>query len=130
MKYPPIPSTRCMSLSPTLISALYGPLFEGHSDGTSQWTVPASTDEMCAKAGTVRCRQAVDMRAVRPVRIRCSLDLACELVREGGKAGTDSPGVEEAHGLLLASLAEEALAGPEHDRIDNQPQLVEEIVLD
>ena len=38
--------------------------------------------------------------------------------------------VDEAHGLLVAGLAEEALAGPEHDREDDQPQLVHQVVLD
>ena len=39
-------------------------------------------------------------------------------------------GIDEAHGLLVAGLAEEALAGPEHDREDDQPQLVDQVVLD
>jgi hypothetical protein len=32
-------------------------------------------------------------------------------------------------GFLVARLAEEALAGAEHDREDLQPQLVDEVVL-
>jgi hypothetical protein len=43
---------------------------------------------------------------------------------------TDGPGVEESHRLLIADLAEEALAGTEHDREDDQPQLVDQAVLE
>ena len=39
-----------------------------------------------------------------------------ELVGEEGEAVTDSPGADEAQGLLLTGLAEEAPAGPERDR--------------
>ena len=53
-----------------------------------------------------------------------------EAVGEVGEALTDGLGVEEAHGLLVAGLAEEALAGTEHDREDDQPQLVDQVVLD
>src|SRR6266566_7623139 len=49
---------------------------------------------------------------------------------EEGEAVTDGPGVEETQGLLVAGLAEEALASPEHDREDDQPQLVDQVVLD
>ena len=52
------------------------------------------------------------------------------LVGEDGDAVTDGLGVDEAHGFLVAGLAEEARAGPEHDREDLQPQLVDEVVLD
>jgi len=51
------------------------------------------------------------------------------LVDQIGDAALDGLGVEEAHGLLVAGLAEEALAGPEHDREDLQPQLVDQVVL-
>ncbi len=51
------------------------------------------------------------------------------LVGEEGEVVTDGLGVDEAHGFLVAGLAEEALAGPEHDRVDHQPQLVDEVVL-
>src|SRR5262245_55955298 len=52
-----------------------------------------------------------------------------DLVGEVGEVASDGPGVEEAHGFLVAGLAEEALAHPEHDRVDHQPQLVDQIVL-
>jgi hypothetical protein len=51
------------------------------------------------------------------------------LVGEVGDAVTDVPGAEAAHGLLVAGLAEEALASPEHDRADLHPQLVDQVVL-
>jgi hypothetical protein len=37
---------------------------------------------------------------------------------------------DQAHELLAAGLAEQAPAGPEHDRVDHQPQLVDEVVLE
>src|SRR3989442_5295247 len=51
------------------------------------------------------------------------------LVGEVGDVAIDGLGVDKAHGFLVAGLAEEALAGPEHDREDLQPQLVDEVVL-
>jgi len=51
------------------------------------------------------------------------------LVGEVGEADTDGPGVEEAHGLLVAGLAEQALAGAEHDGEDLQSELIDEVVL-
>ena len=38
--------------------------------------------------------------------------------------------VDEPQRLLVARLAEEALAASEHDREDHQPQLVDEVVLE
>jgi hypothetical protein len=32
-------------------------------------------------------------------------------------------------GFPVADLAEKALAGPEHDRVDHQPHLVDEVML-
>src|SRR4029453_723837 len=52
------------------------------------------------------------------------------LVGEEGEAVTDGLDIDEAHGLLVAGLAEEALARPEHDREDDQPELVDQVVLD
>ena len=51
-----------------------------------------------------------------------------KLVGEEGEAVTDGLGAHEAHGLFVAGLAEEALARPEHDREDDQPQLVDQVV--
>jgi hypothetical protein len=51
------------------------------------------------------------------------------LVGEDGQAVTDGAGVDEAHVFLAAGLAEEALANTEHERVDHQPQLVDEVVL-
>ncbi len=53
-----------------------------------------------------------------------------ELVGEEGEAVTDDPGIDEAHGLHAAGLTEEALTAPEHNREDDQPQLVDEVMLD
>src|SRR5687768_3767398 len=51
------------------------------------------------------------------------------LVGEDCDAVTECLVVDEAHGFLVAGLAEEAFASPEHDWEDLQPQLVDEIVL-
>src|SRR4029453_17578382 len=55
--------------------------------------------------------------------------VADELVSEEDEAATNALSVHEAHGLLVAGLAEEALASPEHDGEDDQPQLVDQVVL-
>src|SRR5258708_14044322 len=52
-----------------------------------------------------------------------------DLVGEEGEAVTDGLSVDEARRFLVAGLAEEALAGSEHDREDEQPQLVDQVVL-
>jgi hypothetical protein len=53
-----------------------------------------------------------------------------ELVGQKDEAVTNGLGIDEAHGLLVAGLAEEALAGPEHDWEDDQPQFVDQVMLD
>src|ERR1700678_4189174 len=53
-----------------------------------------------------------------------------DLVGEESEAVTDGLGADEAHRLLVGGPAEEALAGPEHDREDDEAQLVNEVVLD
>jgi hypothetical protein len=50
--------------------------------------------------------------------VRRPLGLPDELVGEVGDVALDSLDVDKAHGFLVAGLAEEALAGPEHDRED------------
>src|SRR5215218_2665033 len=65
--------------------------------------------------------------ARRPASVLCLPD---ERVGEEDEALTDGLGVDEAHGLLVARLVEEALAGPEHDREEDQPQLVDQVMLD
>ena len=57
------------------------------------------------------------------------LDVSDGLVGEEGDAVVECPDVDEAHGFLVAGLAEEALTGPEDDRVDLQPQLVDEAML-
>src|SRR5947209_699006 len=58
------------------------------------------------------------------------LRLADQLVGEEDEPVTDGLGVDEAHGFLVAGLPEEAPAVPEHDREDDQPQLIDQVVLD
>jgi hypothetical protein len=65
----------------------------------------------------------------RPSAVRRPLGVSDRLVGKEGDAVTDGLRVDEAHGFLVAGLAEEALAGPEHDGVDHQPQLVDEVVL-
>ncbi len=59
-----------------------------------------------------------------------SLGPSHDLVGEEGEAVTDCPCVEEAHRVHVAGLPEQALAGTEHDREDDQSQLVDQAVLD
>src|SRR6266545_4907191 len=61
--------------------------------------------------------------------VRRRLGLPDELVGEVDDVALDGLGVDEAHRFLVAGLAEEALAGAEHDRVDLQPQLVDQVVL-
>jgi hypothetical protein len=51
------------------------------------------------------------------------------LVGEEGEAVADGADTDEAHRLLVASLAEEALTCPENERMGHQPQLVDQVVL-
>ena len=51
------------------------------------------------------------------------------LVGEVGEVVIDGAGFDQAQGFLVAGFAEEPLAGAEHDRVDHQPQLVDEVVL-
>jgi hypothetical protein len=52
------------------------------------------------------------------------------LVGEEDQAVADGLGADQPHGLLVAGLAEEALARPEHHREDGEAQLVDQVVLD
>jgi hypothetical protein len=51
------------------------------------------------------------------------------LVGEVREVASDGPGAEEPHTFLVAGLAEKALASPEHDRVNHESQLVDEVVL-
>ena len=62
--------------------------------------------------------------------VRRLLGVSHELVGEKGQAVTDGLSADEAHRFLVAGLAEQALAGPDHERVDEQPKLVDEVVLD
>ncbi len=46
------------------------------------------------------------------------------------ESGADGPGVDEAQALVAGALVEEARAGPEDDREDDQPQLVDQVMRD
>src|SRR6266851_803362 len=84
------------------------------SHNASQDARPAeSAHEFCRNAGAVRH----------------PLGLPDHLVGEVDEAVTDGPGGEGANGLLVAGLAEEALASPEHERVYHQPQLVDQVML-
>src|SRR5919204_2028501 len=58
-----------------------------------------------------------------------ALGVSDGLVGEEDDAVTEALGADEAHGLLVAGLAEEALARPEHDWEDLHPKFVDEVVL-
>ena len=61
---------------------------------------------------TPRKRSSADIEAV-------CLGASDELVGEEDEAVTDGLGIDKAHGLFAAGLAEEALARPEDDREDD-----------
>src|SRR5262245_28561145 len=80
----------------------------------------ASKPRTAAEGGRPRLSQDV---GVPP-----SLGGSDKLVGDVGEAVAEGPGVKEAQWLLVARLAEEALAFPEHDGEDDQPKLVDEVV--
>jgi hypothetical protein len=91
--------------------------------GLSPWCPFSCRLPLSARSPRMAARRRAGIRAFRNaggVR-RPLLGLPDDLVGEEGEAVTDGPGVEEAHGLLVAVLVEEALAGPERDRVDHQP---------
>jgi hypothetical protein len=51
------------------------------------------------------------------------------LVGEEGESVTDGLRADEAHGPLVAGRAEQALAVPEYDRVDEHAELVDQVVL-
>ena len=53
-----------------------------------------------------------------------------DVVGEKGKAVSDGRRIGETEGLLAAGLAEEAISVTEHDWVDEQPQFVDEVVLE
>src|SRR5262249_57759020 len=74
-------------------------------------------------SGPGRSRELDDLPVASP------LGVSDALVGEERDVALDGPDVDEAHGFLVAGPAEEALAGPEHDREDLQPQLIDQVVL-
>src|SRR5260370_40556377 len=61
---------------------------------------------------------------------RPCLPIPCWLIDEDGDAVADRLRVDEPQRLFVARVAEEALARPEDDGEDHQPQLVNEVVFD
>ena len=102
-------------------------------DGLVRATAPTTTPRgSCASSGS--CRRPA--RGRRRGWWRCSARgeaapaLGLRLVGEDRHAVADHLRVGELQRLLVARLAEQALAGAEHDREHHQPQLVDEVVLE
>src|SRR5919108_2128390 len=94
--------------------------------------LPAAMNEARIRCTWLRAAYKT-LKGVRGSRARSSshhLHSSDRLVREENDAVIEAPGIDEPHWLLVARLAEEALALAEHDREDLQPQLVDELVLD
>ena len=53
----------------------------------------------------------------------------CWLVRQRNDASTQCPCLYESEFLLLAAFSEETLSLPHHNRMDQQPILIDEIML-
>jgi hypothetical protein len=51
------------------------------------------------------------------------------LVRQRNDTSTQCPGLSGSERLLLAAFAEETLSLPHHNRMDQQPILIDEITL-
>src|SRR6266513_3315911 len=90
---------------------------------------PAEADDRLRQAGRLGRGGPVfgSTRVIRPA--ARWLGVSDGLVGEEGDAVIECPGIDEAHGFLIAGLAEEALTGPEDDRVDLQPQFVDEVML-
>src|SRR5919199_3358870 len=57
------------------------------------------------------------------------LGVAGGLVGEESDPAADGLVFDEVHSFHVAGRTEEPLAGPEHDRVDHQPQFVDEVVV-
>jgi hypothetical protein len=110
------------------------PIALSANEGEHRWErrVPgAEREARCSLGALPDARPAAGGHPGIPERRRRRpLGLADELVGEEDEAVTNGLGIDEAHGLLVAGLAEEALAGPEHDWEDDQPQLVDQVMRD
>ena len=75
--------------------------------------------------------RAMPQRSLSPTDATARLSTVSDekLVSKEDEAVTDRLRADEVHGLLVAGLAKEALASPEHDREDDHPQLVDQVVL-
>src|SRR4029079_4981545 len=96
----------------------------GRAESDARAKLERSTDR-CPDA--LRCprRSPVSPTALRCpptlLGVRTLLGVPDALVGEEGETVTDGLGADETQGPGVAGLAEEALAGPEHDRVDRQP---------
>jgi hypothetical protein len=98
-----------------------------------QVVAPVSSFVLLVAAGLALAVAVTAVPGLRASRIRPAAILRAELpdlVGHVDEAVTGGPAAGEADGLLAARLAEQALAGPHHDREDEQPQLVHEVVLE
>jgi hypothetical protein len=95
------------------------------STGSVTSAAPRASSSLWPSSSAEGCRSGVQPKIMGP-RFPSVSD---GLVGEVGEVVGDDPDIDEAHGFLVAGLAEEAPAGPEHDRVDHQPQLVDEFVL-
>jgi hypothetical protein len=76
------------------------------------------------------CRRAGIRASLNAGAVRRGFGVPDDLVGEEDDIALDGLGVDEAHRFLVAGLPEEALARSERDRVDLQPQLGDEVVLD
>src|SRR3984957_7895944 len=89
------------------------------------WLPPVREAKRTGRTG--RCRPKKGAGRPRPT--HRPLGVSAEVIGVEDQATTDRPQVDEPHGLLVADLVEQANTSPEHDRVDDQPELVGQVVL-
>src|SRR6478672_10898855 len=126
------PSTQPKSSSPAIAAGSpSGPLPDHRSCQEPTKRPNSMSLSACGPAGPGTCSASTrPSRFTSPLATRQWCHAPDELVGEEGEAVTNRPGIDQAHRLPLAGLAEQALALPEDDGEDDQPQLVDEVVLD
>ena len=98
-----------------------------------QVVAPVQSFALLVAAGLALAVAVTAIPGLRASRIRPAAIQRAELrdlVGHVDEAVTGGPAAGEADRLLAARLAEQALAGPDHDGEDEQPQLVHEVVLE
>jgi putative ABC transport system permease protein len=98
-----------------------------------QVVAPVQSFALLVAAGLALAVAVTAVPGLRASRILPAAILRAELrdlVDHVDEAVPDGPALDETGRLLAAGLAEEALAGPDHDGEDEQPQLVHEVVLE